>query len=320
MTCRVAFCAALLLMAGCHHLPVVVRQPSVYNPFPQLARVAVAPFFNLSTEPTVDGRHFAEAYYHELQSVPGFEVLPVGVVEMAMREHGLSLAGPAEAQRLAQLLEVDAIVVGAVNDFSPYYPPRCALQVEWYAANPQFHPIPPGYGLPWGTPEEIDIPEPLLFETAMAMARARLQAPQPLSAVELVPPGGALDESDAAAGARQTAAIAATAPGGATDTNDSLLPAGPPPLLAAPAPQRIELCEPVLRHTKVYNGSDPDVTAALATYVGFRDDERFGGWRSYLQRSDDFIRFCCHLHVSETLAARGGAGPTRVVWHWPSDR
>ena len=46
------------------------------------------------------------------------------------------------------------MVVGAVTDYSPYYPPRMALHVEWYAANPNFHPIPPGYGLPWGTPEE----------------------------------------------------------------------------------------------------------------------------------------------------------------------
>ncbi len=75
--------------------------------------------------------------------------------------------------------------------------------------------------------------------------------------------------------------------------------------------------DPVLRHTKTYNGHDPDVTAALASYVYFRDDARYGGWQAYLQRSDDFIRFCCHMHISEMLTARGGAGETRVVWRWP---
>ena len=43
---------------------------------------------------------------------------------------------------------VDAVVIGTVTDFTPYYPPRCGLRVEWYAANSGFHEIPPGYGLP----------------------------------------------------------------------------------------------------------------------------------------------------------------------------
>ncbi len=85
-------------------------------------------------------------------------------------------------------------------------------------------------------------------------------------------------------------------------------------------PLGIESKEPVLRHTKTYNGNDADVTEALSTYVYFRDDARFNGWKSYLQRSDDFIRFCCHMHVAEMLTARGGAGETRVVWRWPTVR
>ncbi len=43
--------------------------------------MAIAPFLNLSTEPTLDGRQFALAYFNELQCVPGFEVVPVGIVE-----------------------------------------------------------------------------------------------------------------------------------------------------------------------------------------------------------------------------------------------
>jgi hypothetical protein len=78
--------------------------------------------------------------------------------------------------------------------------------------------------------------------------------------------------------------------------------------------------EPVLRHTRTYNGQDADVTRALKNYVFIRNDDRFGGWQSFLQRSDDYIRFCCHLHIYEMLAARGGAGETRVVWRWPPYR
>ena len=42
----------------------------------------------------------------------------------------------------------------------------------------------------------------------------------------------------------------------------------------------------------------------------------YNGWlhETYLQRSDDFIRFCCHVHICEMLSARGGADQTRVVW------
>ena len=46
------------------------------NPVVGLETVAIAPFFNLSQERTVDGREFALDYYSELQKVPGFEVLP----------------------------------------------------------------------------------------------------------------------------------------------------------------------------------------------------------------------------------------------------
>jgi hypothetical protein len=77
---------------------------------------------------------------------------------------------------------------------------------------------------------------------------------------------------------------------------------------------------PVMTHTRIYHGTDSEFTEALASYYHFRDDARFGGWQNYLQRSDDFIRFCCHVHISEMLSARGGAGQTRVVWRWSDSR
>ena len=71
-----------------------------------------------------------------------------------------------------------------------------------------------------------------------------------------------------------------------------------------------------MQQTRTYNGHDSDFTEALSNYCYFRDDARFGGWQSYLERSDDFIRFCCHKHIWEMLSARGGAGKTRVAWRW----
>jgi hypothetical protein len=94
----------------------------------------------------------------------------------------------------------------------------------------------------------------------------------------------------------------------------------PGPCMDSPQCQPTEKIEPVLEHTKTYNGQDAEFTAALASFVSFQDDARFGGWQNYLQRSDDFIRFCCRMHIYELLSARGGAGESRVVWRWPAGR
>ena len=124
-------------------------------------------------------------------------------------------------------------------------------------------------------------------------------------------------QSDSAAAGDTTGAIGAHVP----------LPPGwpdergfiPPP----PSPVRPACCPtngPVMTHTRIYQGNDGEFTEALASYYHFRDDARFGGWQNYLGRSDDFIRFCCHMHIAEMLSARGGAGETRVVWSWSDCR
>ena len=88
--------------------------------------------------------------------------------------------------------------------------------------------------------------------------------------------------------------------------------AGPPP--------GIPCDDPVMQHTKSYRGNDVEFTTALEDYYYSRDDARLGGWQNYLRRSDDFVRFCCRLHIWEMLGARGGAGETRVVWRWSGVR
>ena len=364
----------LVLVCGCGLLPQTVQQPTIHNPFPQLTKMAVAPFFNLSSEPTVDGRQFAEDYFAALQSIPGFEVVPVGVTEKAMRANGIQLNGPDQARQLAQILGVDAVVIGAVTDFSPYYPPRCGLQVEWYAANPGFHPVPPGYGLPWGTTEEEYIPPSLVLESEMALARAQLatQSPQPIDPKLLPPPSQSARPREAlilpAVAAAPAAILAAPLRNGekshdpnsqqsqqpdpsgvvaamlslptAGSAASGVVPAGavadaggpefppnwpdprgfiPPP----PSPQRppyIPSNEPVLRHADFYSGNDADFTTALENYHYSRDDARKDGWQGTLQRSDEFIRFCCYKHIAEMLTAHGGGGETQVLYRWEAGR
>ncbi len=354
----------LLASGGCSLIvPTKAHKPVIRNPFPQLRRVAVAPFFNLSDEPTVDGRQVSLAYFAELQATPGFEVVPLGVVEEAIIQHRIDLNGPNEARRLAQILGVDAVAVGAVTDFSEYYPPRVGLRVEWYAANPGFHEIPAGYGLPWNTPEEEFIPDSLVYESQMALAREQMTAltPDCDSATQMLPtppptPAAAGKSTDgdadadappaeAAAQARRRGGVkvaqaieelpqGAAAPfdaangGVAADATTGSILTTDPQWLGTPCatvplgdrPPCIPNDGPVLSHTRIYTGSDADVTEALEGYVYFRDDNRFGGWRSYLSRSDDYVRFCCHMHISEMLSARGGSRKTQVVWRWPESR
>ena len=382
-------------------IPQKAMRPVIRNPFPQLSRVAVAPFANQSDEPTVDGREVALAYFAELQSTPGFEVVPLGVVEEAIIANRIDLSGAGEARRLAKILGVDAVAVGAITDFSEYYPPRIGLRVEWYTANPGFHEIPAGYGLPWGTPEEEFIPDSLVYESQMALAKAEFAAKTPdcegvcsplsappaaevkthterietfesetlriragaegteLEASEVE--GAEIDVESAEAAADQTtlklvgsdsevrlalaeqplpaSANAAVAAPAATDTTLAggdagalrlTAPQSPDPQCLTPAatateaslqrPPCIPWHGPVLSHTRIYRGNDGDVTDALEGYVSFRDDNRFGGWRSYLARNDDFVRFCCHMHICEMLSARGGSRKTDVVYRWPDSR
>lgn len=365
----IAIC--LLILGGCAGLPEISRQPTVFNPFPQLTKVAVIPFTNLSPEPSADGRQFAAAYAAELQVVPGFEVVPIGIVETMLQKHRIQL-NEANARKLAQLLEVDAVVLGFITDYTPYYPPRVGITVEWYAANPGFHPIPAGYGLPWGTAGEEEIPDSLIYEAerALAIEQLKTQTPPYEPPVLLPPPEPqpppASGESDAPrelesnkkdravrlaaheaelqevaakrtsqpplvgepipAGTKQDGAASdGTSPAGGPD-GTALPPDWPdprgftPPPPAACRPPLRESHLPVLKHVRLYHGTDAQVTTALQSYVYFRDEARFGGWQSYLQRSDDFIRFCCHMHIAEMLTARGGAGQTRVVWRWPTGR
>jgi hypothetical protein len=379
--------AALALgnTTGCYMIiPEIAHQPVIHNPFPQLSKIAIVPFFNQSDEPTVDGREFALAYFAELQSVPGFEVVPLGVVEEAIIDEQIDITNPGSVRKLAEVLEVDAVVVGAVTDYTPYYPPRCGLRVEWYARNPGFHAIPAGYGLPWGTPEEEYIPAPLVFEAEMALAKAQLatqtpncpkpipkppamltplppgespQLPPPQAPVngDTMVPGGSKPTVPQAEGTVNATSHAApcpcndagadsppgTPPGtpagmagmfaadgmvGGIGANGMLPPGWPdergfiPPGPSPVRPLCVENSGPVLTHTEIYIGNNSDFTEALASYYSFTDDARFGGWQNYLQRSSDFIRFCCHMHISEMLSARGGAGETRVVWRWPESR
>ncbi|WP_345685046.1 hypothetical protein [Novipirellula caenicola] len=364
---------------GCSLVPDTRQRESLHNPFPQMKRVAVLPFFNQSSEPTLDTELVSESYYAALQAIPGFEVMPVGVTKAQWLQYSAAHGEPttgADFQRLAKMMDVEAIVVGSVTDFQAYYPPRMAMTVHWYAANEGFHPIPAGYGLPWGTDKEKEIPRRIVREAEFELARSQLETQSPLSADEpaavsqrhlhrvsaetpldgnqLRPPninhdtqmGGIQPETTPSIDSDRYAENQALAhdPHGHGDPlaptaeevglglfRDQLpeapLPANwpePTDLIPDPPspvrPATIVNHDPVLSHTRIYRGDDSYFTNRLADYVETGDDARSGGWQGYLKRSDDFIRFCCHVHITEMLESRGGSDARDLILRWPLSR
>jgi hypothetical protein len=312
---RIAAIFWLSISSGCALVPDIRSKPQLINPFPQLQRIAVLPFFNQSEEPTLSGERVALAYSNELAQIRGFEVLPLGAVKSKMQAYAQPLASGEDFQNFAKYLGVDAVLVGSITDYTAYYPPRMTMKVNWYSSNPGFHPVHPGYGLPWGTKEEKKIPRWVHQEAQRSLAAEQLksQTPQmPLTPEELILP------EDRAAAAQASHADVSDPTGLPSDWPDprGFIPDGPqptrPPLLAQH--------DPIIAHMRSFNGHDEDLTEQLEEYFYFRDDARFGGWQAYLQRSEDFIRFCCHQHLSETLICRGGQDKSRLIFRWPIDR
>ena len=306
----------------------------------------------------MDTELVAEKYYAALQAIPGFEVLPVGVTKtqwmIYSQQYGEPVSGE-EFQQLAEYMGVEALVVGSVTAFDAYYPPTMAMTVHWYAANEGFHPIPNGYGLPWGTQQENDIPSRIVRDTQFDLARSQLatQTPAPQQTQQETQrqasytresdhafsdlastPGNALASSvdHEIPAERENSSEIPSAPlpreeFAAMQGNSPLLPKhwpDPTDLIPDPPsphrPQMIVSHEPILNHTKIYRGDDLYFTERLANYIESSDDARPASWQGYLKRSDDFILFCCHLHITEMLESRGGREETDLIFRWPLSR
>jgi hypothetical protein len=479
--CLVSALFAVLLAPGC-----VMVQIGVTNPIPGLTTVAVAPFLNLSAERAVDGRRFALTYASELQKVPGFEVVPVGVAEVAMIDAKIDLNDVDDVLKLAKILRVDAVVVGAVTEYSPYYPPRVGMTVNWYSPKAwSFYPgiqIEPAqraqlqnwdhervqqwrdyhkqldeqcapetpfwtrayhcfqrwplvrnlYGDPSLT--QSDARARLIYraqspatsepQNSPALYQASANQPQtagdeiqtlvkiphyqePQAAPEVIRVVMTPDDRDSRVSdddsespvplARpnqprpgEMPTVPPPAPTPATGPNSgtpappevgepapfpggSPFPSAPPqrtpmglpmdempfgpeppalkpvplsPLPASPdqlsvdakppvrdpalapcppqpnpfnVPQPIQPWQsnprlPLMSYTRVFDGADGELVAALRDYVELNGDLRSGGWEAYLHRSDDYIRFTSYRMILEMLSLHGGEGKHRMIF------
>jgi len=392
-----AFVLFASLATGCARFPRIYEEPNIYNPYPQLTNVAVAPFFNQSDDTSLNTVRVARLYGTELQKIPGVEVkYPVDSVVEAMQQTNNKLSSPADFRALAQHLGVDAVVVGYVRDYEMVtYPPKMTLATEWYASNPGYHPILPGYGTPWGTAQEELIPDAIKFEAEHALAREQLKTQTPQMPeqsrrnVELLPPQTLpqpLPQSDESGKPRLLSTGISRGNNCVSSGNNSVrgnnyrserlaypvppriqyagndygdqkqnaqgywtvpTPAGPydqqgnryiyyapvtngghntgipkdwpnptgfiPKPPQKTRPKTVISNRPVLEHSAHYSGNDRKFTKALADYYELADDARFVGWEAYLRNSEDFIRFCCRMHVCEMFAARGGAGESTTI-------
>lgn len=321
----------LLFAPGC-----VVVDLGVSNPIPGLSTVAVAPFFNLSTEPSADGYRFAEAYFAELQKVPGFQVLPLGVAEAAIRDHQLDMASSEDAVKLAEILGVDAVVVGAITDYSPYYPPRAGWQVAWYSPHP--------WGFSPGVPTEPFAREAILRSdspencepnagwwqrtkhwTKRCFKDFRVKNSTVFrgQSEPVFPPRPEIPNDDPPAHnpdyAPPRPLIVPPEPEFPSPKGDPEALEHPPrdlkPFSTMPAPR-----EPLMAYTRLFDGSNADLTATLRDYVELRDDLRSGGWEAQLYRTEDFIRFTAHRMIVEMLALHGGESRRRAVFIWRREK
>lgn len=301
-----AIACLTLLCSGCAAIPEVRDKPIYHNPFPQLARVAIIPFNNQSDVPTLDMDEVTLAYYGELQSIRGFEVVPVGVVMRAMQASNNNGTDVEQLRALGKMLGADAVVVGSVTDYTPYYPKRLTLAINWYSTNPGFHPIPPGYGLPWGTAGEEFIPESHVWEAEFALAREQLATQTPAEP----------DLDDRIENPEKNEQIAV----------EGLPPNWPDPSGFIPdaprtqPPPMLQQDGPIISQIRSYSENDSNLTERAEQYYFFLDDARNGGWQGFLDRSNDFIRFCCYSHITEMLSLRGGAGESQLAIRWGESR
>ena len=162
-------------------MPVTRYKPTLHNPFVgNMRSVAVLPFENLTGNERFDGREFADHFSIELQKIPGFRVISNKIVEETMWEHELhKFESVDDIRYLAQLLKVDAVVVGKVYNFNMNYPPLTRFETAWYHVNPYLHPALEGYALPWGTEHERFIPDKIVLLAEMNVAEAQIRTQTP---------------------------------------------------------------------------------------------------------------------------------------------
>ncbi len=124
---------SLSFFTGEKKTPPAPLEYSIASPYPNVETIAIAPAINLSGSRDFDVLVVSDTLYEEMQQVPGLNVIPVNKTLIAMQRLGLrSIEDPAVAQRLAQFLGADGLVIPAVTAYDPYNPPKVGLILQLY--------------------------------------------------------------------------------------------------------------------------------------------------------------------------------------------
>jgi hypothetical protein len=308
--------------AGCTTVPVAVG-----NPIPGMTVIAVAPFLNLSAEPSVDPRRFAIAYYTELQKTANYEVIPLGIVELAIRENNWDLNNPDDAIKLAENLHADAVVVGAVTEYVPYYPPQLGMIVRWYSPRnnwvflpgiaPEDGSVPPGAAGP-GSPCPNDAGPREMSKWAPVVRGQSSNDDSDRYAPFPDAPPVKLAQAPRSGGSGAAPAPSNWLPEPDAGTIYGSPNANWPTRSGQPArvfcdPSQTDSVQPVMSWTRFFDGADRELIQALKGYYYLKGDTRSGGWAAYLHRSDDFLRFACNMMVVEMMRKHGAPLKTEKV-------
>jgi len=139
-----------------------------YNPTPKPRTWAVTPFLNQSGSEHIDVMAMTDEFYFELQQVEGLVVVPVDRVLSELADLGLTqgIKSPTDAMTLAEALEIDGVIAGAITRYDPYYPPKLGVTVQLYARDDNkidapAHHINPGQLARAGKPFRLSALRPL---------------------------------------------------------------------------------------------------------------------------------------------------------------
>ena len=112
---------------------------AIESPYTRMHTLAIAPAINLSGSRDFDPLVVSDLLFAEMQQVQNLNVLPLNKTLLAMQRLGIrSIDDVKSAQKLADYLGADGLVVPAVTAYDPYNPPVVGMILQLYtpAAQP----------------------------------------------------------------------------------------------------------------------------------------------------------------------------------------
>ncbi len=109
------------------------REYALTSPYATTRTYAVAPVINLSGSHDFDALAISDQLFSELQQVQNLNVLPVNKTLAAMQRLQIRrIDSPQTAQRIADAMGADAILVTAITAYDPYNPPTIGMSMQLY--------------------------------------------------------------------------------------------------------------------------------------------------------------------------------------------